>query len=171
VAYEVVRPNQNNRALEIILRDSLGIDATILNAWPNRDDLPAEDQAKAPGHFLLDMSIANEMDPQEAQELIDLAKAVVRRHRAGGTDFLSTVLRKLVQTTENQVMAETIAMLLTATFEESFQTGPIYCGAAWYCGTPGLFSGNNDAIKEQVAVRVLDATDDSITDQYLYGGS
>ena len=167
---ELIRSTQNNKALELIILDALGVDTTILDAWPVRADLAPEDQPKAPGHFLLEMQIPNDLSPEEAQVLIDRIKDAVRKYKAAGTDFMETVLRQFVQQHETLTVGEAMAVAITATFSDEFKPGPIYCGAAWQCGTPGLYCGTNDAIKEQVVVRVLNAGDDSVEADYLYGG-
>ena len=168
--YEVIRPTQNNKALELIILDALGVDATIEDAWPHRADLDPTYAAESPGHFLLEMGLDNDLTTEESQALIDSVKTIVRKYKASGTDFLDTVLRKLCKTVETLTTTEALAATIIATFEESTQPGPIYCGAAWYCGCPDLYCGDNDGIKEQIAVRVLNASDDSVASQALYGG-
>lgn len=170
IVQELLRPNQNNVALELILRDAMGVNATIIDAWPNKDDLPVEQQSGARGRFLLDLAIDNNLTTQEANALIENCKAVIRRHKAAGTDFLETVLRKMVQLTETVATSEAFTATITAAFNETYLPGGVRCGAAWRCGCPGLVSGTNDAIKEQIRVMVLNAGDNSLASQTLYGG-
>lgn len=170
IVQELLRPNQNNVALELILRDAMGVDANIIDAWPNKDDLPVEQQPGARGRFLLDLAIDNSLTTEEADALIENCKAVIRRHKAAGTDFLETVLRKLVQLTENVSTTETMTATITATYSETFLPGGVRCGAAWRCGCPGLVVGTNDAIKEQIRVMVLNSGDSSLASQTIYGG-
>lgn len=162
IAAEAIRANQNNVALEMIVKDALGVDVEIRDAYPNRSELPPEDQDRSPGYFLADMAIPNELSAEDAQALIDQIKDIVRRYKAGGTDFMDTVLRKLVQSIEDQAMAEALSTVITATINDSFQDGPVKFGGAWKFGAPGLKFGTNDAIKEQVLVTVLNASDDSV---------
>lgn len=170
IAGEIVRPTQNNVALEIILEEAIGVAATILDAWPNRDELDPADQAKTPGHFLLDLSIPNVLSPEDTQALIDKSYSIVRRHKAAGTDFFQTVLRKIAALEESLAVTETHALTVTAALEESYQPGLIYSGAGWRSGTPGLVSGTNDAIKEQVYVQKILVADGSVESTYSSGG-
>jgi hypothetical protein len=170
VIYEILRANQNNKALEIIVRDAIGVDVTILDAWPVRADLEPHLQTRAAGHFLLEMGIPNEMPPEEAILLIEKVKGVVRRHKAVGTDFFESVLRKLERPDDVVTTSEILAVLIATAFSEALQPGPIYCGAAWRCGTPGLKCGTNDAMKEQVYIAKILAADSTTESAALYGG-
>lgn len=167
---EVIRPNQNNVALELILQQAMGVAATIRDAYPLRDQIAVEDQAKTPGHFLLDLQIPNDLSPTEANELLERCKTLVRKYKASGTDFFQTVLSQVVARIEEMTVEEVMAALLTATVSESPQPGKIRVGAGWRVGTPGLKVGTNDAIKEQIFVRTLNAADSSLAQANIYGG-
>jgi hypothetical protein len=170
IIYETIRPNQNNIALELILQDALGVSATIIDVWPVRDGLAPEGQARAPGHFLLEMGIPNDLDAAAAQALIDKCYDVVRRHKAGGTDFMDTVLRELVNKLEALVLTEALAAIITVTLAETLLPGPVHVGAGWLVGTPGLVVGDNEALKEQILVQQIIAATETVDSFDLYGG-
>ncbi len=167
---ELLRPNQNNVALEKILKDSMDIDATLLDAWDYRDDLEPELQSQAPGYFLLDMSVPGSLSPEEAQKHIDRAKDLIRRYKAAGTDFFEYALRNLEQIEDTLTAEEVVALAISASLADSFEPGPIRAGEGWRVGTPGLVVGENDAIKEQVLVRKIEVSSGAMTEEALFGG-
>lgn len=169
---ELLRPTQNNIALENIVRDALGIDARILDAQKYTDEIPLPFTASdANNRFLLDMAIPMEMDEASANILIERVKTLVRKYKAAGTDFLQTPLRKLNSPTEEVSPAETYAVGITMSgIADGLQDGPIRVGAGWKVGTPGLKVGQNTAIKEQAVIQILLASDNSNDSVYLIGG-
>lgn len=169
---ELLRPTQNNIALENIVRDALGIDARILDAQKYTDEIPSPFTASdANNRFLLDMAIPMEMDEASANILIERVKTLVRKYKAAGTDFLQTPLRKLNSPTEEVAPAETYAVGITMSgIADGLQDGPIRVGAGWKVGTPGLKVGQNTAIKEQAVIQILLASDNSTDSVHLIGG-
>jgi hypothetical protein len=169
---EIMRPTQNNVALENIIFDTLGIAAKILDAIPYASELPPPyTLADANNRFLLDMAISSELTETEAQELVERVKAVVRRHKAAGTDFLEVPLRKYHNPSESLSVKESYKLDIDiAGITETLQNGPIKVGAGWRVGTPGLKVGTNSWIKEQTFVRVIKISDGTVTAQYLIGG-
>lgn len=152
---EIIKPDQNNVALEIILEASIGLAAVIRDAWPNRAELDPADQDKTPGYFLLDLPIPNDLSVPEAEQLIANAQDIVRRHKSSGTDFFFTILRKVIQQEESLTTTEAVIVTITASIAESFIDGAIYVDGSWRVGTPGLLVGTNDALKEQVLVQKI----------------
>jgi len=167
---EAIRPRSNNVALENIIAEAFGMICTVRDALPNVAELPPEDQAEAAGRFLLDLAVPNDLSAEEALLLIDRMKAVVRKNKAAGTDFLQTVLSKLNAISENVSITETVGASINAGIDDTFLPGAIICGTGWICGTPGLLCGTNDAIKEQIAVKTILVADGSIVATGLYGG-
>lgn len=170
IKHEILRATQNNVALSLIIRDALGVEAQMLDAEPHVDLVPPAQQGDVVGRFLLDMGIPDELTPEEAQLLIDRVKALVRRYKAAGTDFLETALRKMVAESETVSLAEVLATTVTILLADGPSPGPIKVGAGWKVGTPGLKVGNNDAIKEQIFVQTLDAGTSEAVASHLYGG-
>ena len=169
VLNEITSPTQNNVALAMIVKNALGVDARILDAVPYIDDLPPEQQGDAVGRFLLDLSIDNSLSTEEAEILIERTQNLVRKFKAAGTDFIQTSLRKLEEKAETVTIVEAYRATISAALADQIGPGPIYVGAAWIVGTPGLLVGTNDAIKEQCIVTVLD-TDENIVSRDYYGG-
>lgn len=169
VKHEIIRATQNNTALAIIVKESIGVTIKLIDAVPHVAELPPEEQANAPGRFILDMSIPNELSPADAQILIDRIKDIVRRYKAAGTDFIDA-LRKLCAIAETASPKETHLLTVTHTTYETPVAGPIRVGAGWRVGTPGLCVGNNTAIKEQLFVKKILAADSSTESFGLYGG-
>ena len=169
VAYEVVRPNQNNIALQVIVNDGLGVDAKILDAWPLRADLPVASQPKAPGRFLLDMGFDSSMSTQDVEAVINDVKSLVRKHIAAGTDFMDTALRKKFPITETQPVSETVALAGKLTLQEQLSPGPIQYGAGWVYGD-SIAYGNNPGITEQVVIKTIQVSDGSIVGIQVVGG-
>lgn len=169
---ELLRPTQNNIALENIVKEAMGVDARILDAQKYVDEIPPPfTAADAYNRFLLDMAIPMEMDDTEANILIERVKAIVRKHKAAGTDFLQTPLRKLNSPAEEVIPIETYALNITMnTIADTLQDGPIRVGAGWKVGTPGLKVGQNSAIKEQAMVQILLASNNNTISVHLIGG-
>jgi len=169
---EIMRPTQNNVALENIVFDTLGISANILDAIPYASELPPPyTLADANNRFLLDMAIPSELSDTEAQTLVDRVKAVVRRHKAAGTDFVEVPLRKYHNPSESLTVGESYSLNIdVAGITETLQDGPIKVGAGWRVGTPGLKVGTNSWLKEQAFVKVIKVSDDTVSAQYLIGG-
>lgn len=168
--HELIRPNQNNKALELIILEALGVETTILDAWPNRAELEPSAQAKAAGHFLLDMAIDNDLSTEAAQALIDRVKDLVRKHKAAGTDFLETVLSKLVNRMEALAADEAFTATVVVTLAETLLGGPVQVGAGWRVGAPGLVVGDNEALKEQIFVQKIINEGGAVESFALYGG-
>lgn len=167
--YEIIALKVNNKALENLVFNALGVKVRILDAYPLRSELTPQDQPSAAGRFVLDMSIPNALSTADAQELIDRVKAIVRKYRAAGTDFINA-LRKYEAPLETQPTAESMtATIGMPDIEEGPRPGLIYVGAGWRVGTPGLVVGTNDGIKEQILVKKLNS-DGTLAAQYLYGG-
>lgn len=169
VVNDLARENQNNVALELIAKNALGVDITIHDAYPLRAELPPEYQDVAAGRFLLETGIPGDMTTEQAETLLETIRNVVRKHKAAGTDFIETALRKQLQPNEPLSATEAMALNITATMADAFADGPIIYGSSWTYGTPGLVYGNNDAIKEQAVVTVRLAADNSITVQQILG--
>lgn len=165
--YEVIRPRANNIALSSIIKDAFGVDARLIDALPVAGSL--SDPAQAPCHFLLEMSIPNDLSAAEAQALIDAIKALVRRYKAAGTDFLDGVIEKLNKILESVTVSDAgFQIEATVTLSETLLPGPIRYGDGWVYGTPGLLYGDNDPIKEQIVVQTLD-TGGATLSTALYG--
>ena len=170
ITNELTRPTQNNVALAQIVKQALGADIVIRDAVPYVSELPVDQQADAPGRFLLDMSISNSLSTSDAQILIDKIKAIVNKYKAAGTDFIQTALLKAQKQTESVSVAESVEVTITATFSDQLSDGPIYYGAGWTFGTPGLKFGTNDAIKEQIRVQKIEVSTGHTVADYIYGG-
>lgn len=169
VLNEITAPNQNNVALAMIIKNALGVDARILDAVPHIDELPPEQQGDAVGRFLLDLSIDSSLATEQVEELITKTQDLVRRFKAAGTGFLQAALRKQVALSESATVSEAFNLNISAAMADELGPGPIFVGAGWVVGTPGLLVGNNDALKEQCVVTVLD-TDETIVSRDYYGG-
>jgi len=170
ITYQVIRATQNNVALSIIVQETLGVDCEILDAVPNIAMLATEDVPKAPGRFLLNMGIDNNLTSDQATALIGQVQNIVRRYKAGGTDFLMSALRQLVQTTETITTVEDVLATINITLTDTLVPGPIRASAGWRASCPGLKAGMNDAIKEQIYIKTIVAADSSIAATALYGG-
>ena len=171
IIYEAIRATQNNIALENILQDSIGMTASIVDAWGVRDQLKTEAERKAAaGHFMLDMEIPSDLTAEKSAALVAKSKRIIREYKAAGTDFLSAALCITNSPTEKVSLASAYSMDIFAALSEIHEDGPIRYGAGWRYGTPGLYYGTNSAIKEQVVVNLVLVEDDSISQQELCGG-
>lgn len=170
ITYQIVRATQNNIALSIIVKETLGVDADFPDAVPNIDQLAEEDIPKAPGRFLLSMGLDNSLTSDEAQALINQVQDIVRKYKASGTDFLVNALRKLVQTAEVLTTTEDVSATINIQLQDTLTSGPVRASAGWRASCPGLTAGDNTAIKEQIFIQTIAVADNSVVVSDLYGG-
>lgn len=163
---ELFRATQNNIALAQIVKDALGMDVKIRDAMPNLSEIEPAQQANAPGRFLLDMGLPANMSDADATVLVGRIKDLIRKYKAAGTDFLDVPLRKLSQPTEQMNITESVAIGITAGINETFIPGAIKVGAGWRTGLLGLLVGGK-TLREQVNIKVLLASDNSLVSQQL----
>ncbi len=170
VINEIVRPNQNNYALELIVLEALGIEISLRDAYPLREQLGAEMQGRTPWRFVLDMTLSNELSPEEAQAKVAKVKDLVRKHKAAGTEFFDGGIKSGSSPVETVTATEALALVITVRVEESLLPGPIEYGTGWLYGVPGLVYGENEAIKEQIVIITREvATGDQVAIE-LHGG-
>lgn len=169
---ELLLPTQNNKALENIVFEAFGVNASIRDAVPYASELPPPFTVNdAHNRFLLDMTIPIDMPVAEADALIQKIKNLVRKYKSAGTDFVEVPLRKLQAPAENISTTETYHVTIDIpNISETLLDGPIRVGAGWRVGTPGLTVGMNSAVKEQAFISVILAADDTTVEQYLVGG-
>ena len=112
--YEIVRPIANNRALEILIEEALGIEANVIDALTYIERDPVEDlrygigwlygtpgllygsipdTSELPtdlhGYFLVELLIDEEsMSPEQVAELTQRALALATRYKAAGTRLI-----------------------------------------------------------------------------------
>jgi hypothetical protein len=164
VIFEVVRPTQNNKAIEAIVYETIGVRCHLLDAYPltsNTDDI---------GRFVLDLHIDNALSTNDANELRLKAENIVFRYRAAGTDYtIANTLRNNVS--EELTTVEIVAVTINATIEEdAYPPGGITVGAGLRVGTPGLKVGLNNGLIEQIQVRTLNSGNDALITSAIYGG-
>jgi hypothetical protein len=169
--HEIFDIRENNKALEILVKNAFGIDVAIKDAYPQRDELAEGTEDTAIGRFFLDVAIPSELSSDDATTLITNIKNLIKRQRAVGTDFLEAALRKLQAPTETLSATEDFSVdIWIPSLEEPFVPGPIKVGSGWKVGTPGLVVGNNAGVKEQAIVMKLNYPAGTVAAQYLYGG-
>jgi hypothetical protein len=159
---EMIKVTQNNQALAAIVTNGLGINCTVRDAEAYLADLSLEDQAKAPGHFILDLQIPNSKTPAEAETLIDRANALVRRYKSSGTAIFTGLLKRWVKELEQIAFSESLSATIRASFTESLPGGSITFGSGFRFGPDGILYDNNDPITEQAYIQVRAVSDQSI---------
>ena len=170
IFWQMIRPTQNNVALEIIVKDALGIDITITDAMTVLGTLTTEMQANAPGRFIMDVSLPSTMTSDQKTAATLNAMALVRKYKAGGFDFLQQTSRSNIMFADMATVSETIDLTLGTQVADSPQPGVLVAGAGWIAGTPGLVAGNNKAMQEQVCVTAILYSDGSVLSVNLSGG-
>ena len=163
---EIFAIKQNNIALEILVKNALGIDIQCRDAYQVGMDPSIQQQAI--GRFFLDMDIPNTMSSSEVAGLMSAIEGIIKRQRAAGTDFIVGALGLSTTELDVQTISETIAVAIAAQLYESLVPGPIYFGAGWVNGCPGLLNGTNNSTQEQIVITLLD-TSTGISTQTIYG--
>lgn len=168
---ELLQPNQNNIALEQIVSDVYGVSVKIRDAVPFASELPPPYTADdARNRFLLDMAIPADTAAEDAETLITRIKALVRKHKAAGTDFAEVPLRKHHNPDENIAVSESYKTSISiSNINETLIGTALKYGAGWKYGTTGLKYGNTSPIKEQAVITVLNTSNVAVQ-QHLIGG-
>lgn len=164
VVHELLRPVANNKAMEAIVLETLGVRCKITDAQPvtsNADDA---------GRFFVDVTLDNSLSEAEKTALIDKAYNIVNRYKAAGTAIVAKYTDNNLMT-EFVTVGEIYELLAGLTLEEAaYAPGKLMAGAGWRAGTPGLKAGTNNALLEQVHVRTIRVADDVVEASALYGG-
>lgn len=164
VIYELLRPVANNKALEGIIEDTLGIGCQVTDAYPvssNTDDI---------GRFIVKLELDNSLTDTQKSTTIDKAYNIVNRYKAAGTAIVAG-FRDRNAITETVSVAEIYAISVNLNYsEDAYDPAVLKVGAGWKCGTPGLKVGTNAALIEQVYIEVRSAADHSVISTDLYGG-
>ena len=168
--WQVIRPTQNNFALEMIVKEALGYEVTITDAMSVYDTLTTDLQEKAPGRFLMDLTHDASLSSDDVTAMMTRTMALVRQYKAGGFDFLQQTTRSNTPIEEDASISEGIALKVGVQLADSPQPGFIIAGAGWISGTPGIVAGLNTAMKEQVRIAVILASDGSTQSVVLLGG-
>ncbi|KAA0888780.1 hypothetical protein [Oryzomonas rubra] len=167
---EITAIKANNLSMSKLVKDALGVDVNFLDAMSHLDEMDASQQSLAPCRFLLDMSIPNDLSSTEATALIAKIKTVAATYRAGGTYFMDAPLRKSIAPNESISISETILVTTNAAVSDTLIPGMIYVGAGHVVGAPNLKVGINGPMLEQVVVRKLNASDNTVAALSVYGG-
>lgn len=189
--WETMRPRCNNRALEIILENALGVKATVSDAYvfagkslldfkygsgwkygtpglvygghPTIPGVPED----LYGYFLVELAVDSTLAPEVVETLIARGKAIANRYKAAGTKILDNI--SLVERLEDLLYVRDLSRIEEAEDEGGEALGgPTQYGGAWVYGAPRLKYGTIDGVAEQIRSTVLDATDDSVlSDEYV----
>ena len=171
IANQIIQASQNNVALELIIKQTLGVDVSVVDAAAVLDQLTTEDQANAAGRFILEnLGVDNDWLTDHQSAIVLQVEDLVNRYRAAGTGILLHLLTMLINQVEMIATEETMQATILLGFDDALAAGPIRAGAGWRAGTPGLKAGNNDAIKEQIFIQKISTADGSVAAEYLYGG-
>jgi hypothetical protein len=171
ITHQILQASQNNVALEMIIKQSLGIDVSVVDAAKVLSELTTDEQAAAPGRIILEnIGLDHSWLTDQQGQAVAQVEDIVNRYRAAGTAILKHLLVLLVQQTETITTVESMLATFILEFTDALQPGPIQVGAGWKVGTPGLKVGNNDPVKEQIVIKQISSLDGSVTAKYLYGG-
>ena len=170
IFWQIIQPNQNNVALEIIVMNTLGLDVVIQDAVDVLSSIDIGLQSNAPGRFLLDWTPDSSLTTDEIAATTAQIKALVRQYKAAGFDFLEQTSGTTVTESDSLTTSENVDLMLAVQLSESPQPGTLIAGTGWMAGTPGLVAGPNAAILEQVYVQLILDLDGSTKTAVLAGG-
>lgn len=150
----ILKPVCNNMALAQLVYASLGETVRFVDNL-DHPDADIASAADAPFRFSLFWDHnASQLQPADYAAMEARIVALVNKYRAAGT-LLDRALTTLLQSlTELIQLEEVYALTVGITREESPIPGPIFLGAGWVLGCPGLKFGTNSAIKEQCVVSI-----------------
>lgn len=151
---EIIRPNQNNIAIEKLIEDAIGLNTTVVDALSIFDELSAEQQAIANGRFLLSIDVPAGMEPDVADRMISTARAIARRHKSAGTELFYEPVRKSNIHTDTVTAEDVCAAHIEVTVVDALTKGPVQYGGGLVYGTPGLVYGDNEPIIESVKITI-----------------
>jgi len=170
IFWQIIQPNQNNVALEIIVKNTLGLDVVINDAVEVLSSIDIGLQPNAPGRFLLDWTPDSSLTTDEVVATTAQIKALVRKYKAAGFDFLEQTSGATVTVSDAVTVAENVDFMVAVQLSESLQMGVLLAGTGWMAGTPGLRAGLNAAIQEQVCIKLILDSDGSVQTVILSGG-
>lgn len=186
---EILRPVANNRALELIVEDALGVGADIADAaaFAGHDPAnltygagwfygtPGVRYGEHPffpglpddlyGQLLVGLRVDATLPPEKVGELRQRAREIVERYKAAGTRILESI-------TFNQFersafgLREDMAIEVDGAFEDTLLArAPTYGLVGLVYGTEDIVYGMS-GLREAIHVLVIDATDDSTVEEY-----
>jgi hypothetical protein len=172
--YEILSHRCNNAAMARLVKHALGIDVTIVDAYPTA--VTPQEKRDRTGRFFLSMVLAANTTAQGLLDIRTKVSGVIERVRAAGTEFILQSL-SLTPSVSNDTatVVESYTLKTTVNVGEAITDGLIFFGAKWKFGkddTHGheLHFKMNPGIHEQAQVTVKNSSDGSTASYASYGG-